>query len=159
MEKLKHIKRLLVNARGLTLIEVLAAIVLLSIILAMVTSVYLLGVKQYKVQTQNINSQENVRLAMTVLTKAIRSASSVQVVDPGTPSHPSDDQLKLTTGTQTDVYALDQTNIDKNGKPLVQGVSQFIVSQVGTEVSLKIESVPDPLGHPTSLQTTIYIRQ
>lgn len=80
MEKLKPIIHKINNQSGLTLVELLASLVLITLVLIMVTSIHLMGLKQYNTQSQTIKHQENVRLAMTSLTKAIRRADSVYLI-------------------------------------------------------------------------------
>lgn len=150
MENIKKFRKLVSDNRGLTLVELLAVIVLLSIILIMVSSIHLMGVKQYNVQSQVIKNQDNVRLAMSMLTKDVRSASTVSVTN---------NQLTLATGSQTTIYSQGQSALNKNGYPVIKGISQFIVIQNGNKVTITLVSSQDPEGKSATLSTDLYIRQ
>lgn len=139
------------NQRGLTLVELLATLVLISIVLVMVSSIHLMGLKQYSVQSQDVKNQNHVRLAMAMVTKDVRSAGAVSVAN---------NQLTLTTGSQTTVYALGQSALNKNGMALVQGISQFNVSSGSSsnQVIITIASTPNSQGKSVTLTTSLYIR-
>jgi prepilin-type N-terminal cleavage/methylation domain-containing protein len=150
VENVKKIQKIVSDNRGLTLVELLAVIVLLSIILIIVSSIHLMGVKEYNVQSQVIKNQDNVRLAMSMLTKDVRSASTVSVTN---------NQLTLATDSGTTIYSQGQSALNKNGNPVVKGISQFIVVQNGNKVTLTLVSSQDPEGKSVTLSTDMYIRQ
>ncbi|MEH7223078.1 prepilin-type N-terminal cleavage/methylation domain-containing protein [Bacillus sp. JJ1566] len=125
--------------KGVTLIELLAAISLLSIILLLASSVHLFGQKQMNSQTIEVQTQSQERLAANLITKEIRKAKTVEVNNPN----------ELTING-TDVYKLDGTIIEKNNKELITNIDAFNVSKNGNQVILKIGELPE---------TTIYIRE
>ncbi|WEG11457.1 prepilin-type N-terminal cleavage/methylation domain-containing protein [Pullulanibacillus sp. KACC 23026] len=159
MEKLKRISKHMSGNQGLTLVEVMATLVILSIVLVMITSIHLLGLKEYNVQSQNLKNQDNVRLAMSLLTKQIRSVdlSDLTVDENNTPANPYDNSLKFVKENVT--YKEGTSAINKNGQPVVNGISQFGVTLIGNKVTLTLVSVPDQQGNKVTLSTNLYIRQ
>lgn len=155
MEKLTRISSLLKNQRGLTLVELLASLVLISIVLVMVSSIHLMGIKQYSVQSQDVKNQDQVRLAMAMVTNDIRQASDVEVDQDSTTLM---NQLTLQIGARTIVYSQNQNSLLKNGQPLISGIQQFNVTQTGKEVSLSVVSIPNQDGKSETLSTNLYTR-
>lgn len=153
MGKLKRFTHVYKNQKGLTLVELLAVIVLLSLVLLLVSSIHLMGLKQYSTQSQSIKNQENTRLAMTMITKDIRRSTSISVAD--------STDLKLVINNQPVTYSLNQWQIDKNGRAVVSGV-QFSVSPLGDQlgrVTLKVTGAPEENGNQPSLTSTLLLKQ
>lgn len=127
------------SERGVTLVELLAAISLLSIVLLLASSVHLFGQKQMNSQSDEVQIQSQERLAANLITKEIRKAKTVEVKNPN--------QL---TVNDTDTYKLEGTTIKKNNEEFMTKINGFSVSKYGNQVSLKIGNLPE---------TTIYIRE
>ena len=125
--------------RGVTLVELLAAISLLSIVLLLASSVHLFGQKQMNSQSDEVQLQAQERLAANLITKEIRKAQTVEINSPN--------QLTI---NGTDTYKLEGTTIEKNNNEFVTKINDFSVSKIGNQISLKIGSLPE---------TTIYIRE
>lgn len=132
--------------KGVTLVEVLAAAALLSIILLLATSVYLFGQKQFTSQTTEIQNQENVSLALDIITKEIRKASTVSVSN------------NILTINNTDVYQLVNNTINKNNQPLITNIQQFNIQMTNNQITLTIEGLSANNAPQTTLSTTIFIR-
>lgn len=127
------------SERGVTLVELLAAISLLSIVLLLASSVHLFAQKQMNSQSDEVQIQSQERLAANLITKEIRKAKTVEVKNPN--------QL---TVNDTDTYKLEGTTIKKNNEEFMTKINGFSVSMNGNQVSLKIGNLPE---------TTIYIRE
>jgi prepilin-type N-terminal cleavage/methylation domain-containing protein len=127
------------SERGVTLVELLAAISLLSIVLLLASSVHLFGQKQMNFQSDEVQKQSQERLAANLITKEIRKAKTVEVKNPN--------QL---TVNDTDTYKLEGTTIKKNNEEFMTKINGFSVTKNGNQVSLKIGNLPE---------TTIYIRE
>ncbi|WP_099362073.1 prepilin-type N-terminal cleavage/methylation domain-containing protein [Fredinandcohnia onubensis] len=127
------------SERGVTLVELLAAISLLSIVLLLASSVHLFGQKQMNSQSDEVQKQSQERLAANLITKEIRKAKTVEVKNPN--------QL---TVNDADTYKLEGTTILKNNEEFMTKINGFSVSKNGNQVSLKIGNLPE---------TTIYIRE
>ncbi|MEH7093895.1 prepilin-type N-terminal cleavage/methylation domain-containing protein [Neobacillus vireti] len=144
------------NENGVTLIELLAALSLLSIILLLAGSVHLLGIKQSSSQTAEINNQSNVRLAMNIITREIRKASTVSFVNIDD-SDITNDQLKI---NGVDVYKLADKNIMKNADPLINNIQIFNLKKVKDDMyTITIANIPSNNLPQTTLSSTIYIRK
>jgi prepilin-type N-terminal cleavage/methylation domain-containing protein len=74
-------KKYIKNDNGLTLVELLAVLAIGSIILILISNVHLIGQKQYKSQSENANSLNDVTYAMKVITKEIRKAKNPQWIN------------------------------------------------------------------------------
>jgi prepilin-type N-terminal cleavage/methylation domain-containing protein len=135
------------NQKGVTLIELLAAIALLSIVLLLANSIHLFGQKQMTDQTTEIQNQANVRLAMDIITKQVRKASTIYVDNYGV--------LTL----DTDIYKLDNNNLTKNNQPLVTNLQKFDLQYDGNKIKVTIADLPNSNTPQTTLSTTIYIRK
>nr|WP_309099760.1 prepilin-type N-terminal cleavage/methylation domain-containing protein [Fredinandcohnia onubensis] len=127
------------SERGVTLVELLAAISLLSIVLLLASSVHLFGQKQMNSQSNEVQIQSQERLAANLITKEIRKAKTVEVINPN--------QLTI---NDTDTYKLEGTTIKKNNEEFMTKINGFSVSMDGNQVSLKIGNLPE---------TIIYIRE
>jgi Tfp pilus assembly protein PilW len=139
------------NQKGVTLVvtlvELLAAIALLSIVLLLANSIHLFGQKQMTDQSTEIQNQSNVRLAMNIITKQIRKASTINVDNNGA--------LLL----DTDIYKLDNNNLTKNNQPFITNLQEFDLQYDGSKIKVTIADLPITNTPQTTLSTTIYIRK
>jgi prepilin-type N-terminal cleavage/methylation domain-containing protein len=136
------------NQKGVTLIELLAAIALLSVVLLLANSLHIFGQNQMTNQTTEIQNQSNVRLAMDIITKQIRKASTINV-----------DSNGVLTLDNTDIYKLDNNSLTKNSQPLVTNLQTFNIQYDGSKVIITIADLPNTNTPQTTLSTTIYIRK
>lgn len=144
------------SEKGVTLIELLAALFLLSIILLLASSVHLLGLKQSSSQTSEIQNQSNVRLAMNIITREIRKASTVSFINIDD-TDLSNDQLKI---NGVDIYKLENKNITKNANPLITNIQTFTLKKVKDDMyTITIANIPSNNLPQTTLSSTVYIRK
>lgn len=134
------------NENGVTLVELLGALALLGIILLLISNVHIFGQKQFVNQTAQINHESNVRYAMNVITKEIRTATSVSVSN-----------NVITTETST--FKLVGNELYQGSTVVEEGIEEFIVQQAGNKISIKIKSVPNQAEKVASLSTNLYIRE
>ena len=155
MEKTVGLK-IRTNENGVTLIELLAALSLLSVILLLATSVHELGLKQSSNQTADIQSQSNVRLAMNIITREIRKASTVSFLNIDD-IDVTNDQLKI---NGVDLYKLENKNITKNSDPLFTNIQKFTLKKIKDDMyTITIANIPSASLPQTTLSSTIYIRK
>lgn len=69
------------DQKGVTLIELLAALVLLSLILSLAVSAYNFGMNSFHRTTQRSELQDNVRLISHTITSELRYANEVKLLD------------------------------------------------------------------------------
>ncbi|MCZ8542144.1 PilW family protein [Psychrobacillus psychrodurans] len=68
------------NEKGITLVELLAAVVLASIVMLLVFSVLMSGTKQYKGQLEKNNQLTDISYALKMITKDIRKTKEPQII-------------------------------------------------------------------------------
>ena len=86
MDKLKDVISMK-NRKGITLVELLLAVALISLIIVPVTNFLLLGVKSHAITIDEFNIQSNTRLVSQKINSVIRDASAVFVL------HREDDEM------------------------------------------------------------------
>ncbi|MEW4305950.1 PilW family protein [Rossellomorea marisflavi] len=161
-------KKYIFNQRGVTLIELLAAAVVLAIVMVLIANVQIFGQKQFHNQTEQVSHEAEVRLAMNIVTKEIRS------------SHP--DNIKLskdhdTIITDSGTITRTGSNLTLDNRTIAEHIGTFEVCEpdyLGGEQSdsCKKEEVANPdsvkitigseenkNGKSSSLSTTLYIRK
>jgi Tfp pilus assembly protein PilW len=128
------------NEKGITLVELLAALALVSLVILLAGSINLFGNKQTSSQKTEIQNQSNDRLAMNIVTKAIRQAdpTTVEVIN---------DQNVLKINEVT--FKLDGSSLKKGADVLISGISKFTVKRTGDQILLEIGKLPE---------TKIYLR-
>jgi len=147
--------RVFKDERGITLVELLAVLAILSIILLLVGSAHIFGQRQYFEQNETIDHQGDVRLVMSQLTTDVRKVT----VNEGVTTSNSG---SLTLGANT--YTHQGTTIKRNGVILsenIEYISIFEWSSTTNEAAKEIEivSVPDDKGNQTILKTVLYFRR
>lgn len=124
--------------KGITLVEVLVALSLLSMIILLASSVHFFGLKQMNIQSKQIQEQSNDRLAIKLITKEIRKADKVEV---------NSTNVLTIDGIN---YELNGTILQKGNEPFVGKISKFQVNQDGSKIILTIDKLPE---------TVIYLRE
>jgi competence protein ComGF len=140
--------KIIKSEKGITLVEVLAGLALLSIILLLSSSLHLFAQKQMNDQQKAYQSETNVSLAMDIITKEIRSANS---------SSATNNVLTVNTSNNTaNVYKLNGTDLTKNNQTIIPDIKQFDITSTADHYSITITSNDQT---PISLTTTIYFRK
>ncbi len=142
---------MLSNKKGVTLLELIIALAIMSIIMAVCFSVFSYGMKGYQRKTANVDSQIDVRYVLSYLNREIRRAEHVEV---------NTNILKLTdeTGNITE-YKLNGDEIIKNATTIVDGINTFMVTMNGDKIEIFIESVENSSGDSYELSSEITIRK
>ncbi|MDQ0232810.1 prepilin-type N-terminal cleavage/methylation domain-containing protein [Metabacillus malikii] len=141
------------NNKGVTLVELLAALALLTLILLLANSFHLFGQKQMIDQSKTIQEQANIRLVMNILSNEVRTGKVEVPVKNNT--------LKITTNNKTNIYKLESNKITRNDEPIVDKIGVFNVKSTGTtrpEITIDITSLPDNKGKTESISTVIHSR-
>ncbi|MBO1004018.1 hypothetical protein IPU62_15105 [Pseudogracilibacillus auburnensis] len=126
--------------------EVILVLAIISMVLVLISNVQIFGQKQYVNQSQQMNHQDHVRLAVKLITKEIRKENAVSV-----------EGNSLLIGT--DLYSLKDTMIEKNGRSVISDISEFNISPLPDGVNVEIKSIADQHGKKASISTVIYIRK
>lgn len=130
-------KKYLNNEKGLTLVEILAVIIIGSIILLLISNVHLFGQKQYKSQSEKTMHLYDVSYAAKVITKEIRKADEKGIANVGSKS----DYIKLTSVIEYKYNSANKSIENKDGTILVKDIKEFVISRSGSQVDLEIISV------------------
>ncbi len=143
------------DERGITLVELLAVLAILSIILLLVGSAHIFGQRQYFEQSETIDHQGDVRLIMSQLTTDVRKVT----VNEGASTSDNSGVFTLTLGAN--VYTHEGTTLKRNGVILSENISTFEWSSTTNETAnkIKIESVLDDKDKRASLETVLYFRR
>ncbi|WP_078595176.1 PilW family protein [Evansella clarkii] len=142
----------LLDARGLTLVEVLVSTALLSIVLLIITSFHIFGQNQFNNQDSQAERISNVRLAMSDMTKEIRKAPFVTECGPG----------KLLLGDVS--YKLEHDHLVKHNTLFVKEIKSFSCEEISsgsevTGVTITISSTQPGQGSQASYTSEIYFRK
>ncbi len=143
------------NDAGFTLVELLASLAILSLIIGLIGSVTMFGIKQYDNQTFEAEQANDYSYALTVLSKEIRSAKSVTVAKG---SITVDGVIYAQTGTQLIKTAEDSSQEVLADYLPTDGfkVSEFKVSEIETN---NIIAITIKNSESKTYQTTIYLRR
>ncbi|WP_018931426.1 PilW family protein [Gracilibacillus lacisalsi] len=136
------------NQRGVTLVELLTTITLLSIVLALIGSIHLFSQKQFIHQSEQVNQQSEIRNAITEISRQIRI----------TPS----DQISVSDNTLTInhiQYRLEGNQLLRNRSVLAENIARFSISLDGSKLKINIESEQTILKDITALETTLTLRE
>lgn len=145
-----NLKNSLRNESGMTLVELLASIALLSVVLSLVGAVHLFGQKQYLAQSYSAGQSNDFAYTLSVISKEVRKTSFADV----TVSESESGDAILTVGVEA--YSQKGAQLVKNNdQVLADGVADFTVELNATEKSVAIV-----LKSPEKeYQTKIYLRR
>lgn len=131
------------NERGITLVELLAAIVLASIVMMLIYSVLMTGTKQYKSQFDKNKQVTEISYTLKMITKDIRKT--------GKPILISSSEIDL-NGIK---YSKNGSNITRNGVVIASVIDRFNVVVDDDRWIIEIKSA----GNEETKKTEIYIRK
>lgn len=127
------LNKYLKNNRGITLVELLAVIVIGSILIILISNIHVFGHKQSNKQSEKSASLFDVSYAAKVITKEIRKAETVKV---------EENILTLNQGKANQIIFKEQNkSLLMNNNPIVNEVSLFIVQPKTTEQPNGDESI------------------
>lgn len=149
------------SEKGVTLIEVVSALALLSTVLFLAGSVHFFSQKQMTVQSAEVRTQSNVRLAAKLLTKDIRRAVNVEEDPVSKPiDADAEDRYFIITSPPKSPgevefedkykYIYKDNILYKNGQELITKLESFEILITVASVTVTIADLPT---------TTIYIRK
>ncbi|MER2077540.1 PilW family protein [Psychrobacillus psychrotolerans] len=131
------------NERGITLVELLAAIVLASIVMMLIYSVLMTGTKQYKSQFDKNKQVTEISYTLKMITKDIRKTEKPILI--------SSSEIDL-NGIK---YSKNGSNITRNGVVIASVIDRFNVVVDDDRWIIEIKSA----GYEETKKTEIYIRK
>lgn len=142
------------NESGMTLVELLASIALLSVVLSLVGAVHLFGQKQYLAQSYSAGQSNDFAYTLSVISKEVRKEpfSSIAISEDG----------EILSIKSVEVFRKQGAELLKNdGEVLADGVDKFKVTLNDADKSVTIEliSIPKYNNQSKKYQTKIYLRR
>lgn len=124
--------RLFNNEKGLSLVELLAAVAIGSLLLILVSTSHIFIQNQYNSQSTDVKQLTDITIVMKSITKDIRSADVVET---------SEDykQLILTNDHQTTTYTFEDNLLMKNNVPYVRELESFEVKTADKKITIAIK--------------------
>lgn len=151
-------KNYLYNEKGITLVEVLAVLVIGTIILLLISNIHLFSQKQYKSQSEKTRHLYDVTYAVKVITKEIRkaNASTIEISDDG-------HSIKLNAQTEYKFNGDDKSIVIKSVNPtteilFVAGIKNFEIRKERSKLIIEIESMSDEKNKTEKIKTEIILR-
>lgn len=136
------------NENGFTLVELLASLAILSMIISLIGSVTMFGIKQYDTQTSAASQSNDYSYALSVLSKEVRSAEKVDI---------SEGSISVdgTVFVQDGSRLIKKTNADQEilAEDVKSGGFQ-IVKNANKTINITLESAKQKI-----YETTIYLRR
>lgn len=141
----------IIDQKGVTLVELLAVLVLLSLVGLMTFGIYLTGKNEYDIQKEKTEHQQNVQYAIKYLTKEIRMKNTFERID--------DNNLKV----GDNYYSFKNNILYKNdSEVLADNIENFLVTSIpGDSIkTIKIQIVSKKKFERNNIdaETTISIR-
>lgn len=132
------------NKRGFTLIELVIVLALLGIVLSMIFSPIIFSFKNFDIQNEKANIISDARATMDYLTRAIRKADTVEVVD---------GNLSM----DSKMYKLEERILFKEAKKVMEGIDELNINKVDKTINIEIV-IKNSKGENYKLSSIINIR-
>ncbi|MTD29616.1 PilW family protein [Planomicrobium sp. YIM 101495] len=137
------------NNKGITLVELLAVLVIGSIVMVLIMGIFSNGQKQYSIQTTHAEQLADVRYTAKVITKEIRQAERIKWT--GT---------TMTIGNESPiVMTIGSDVILKGGQPFITHTKITGLRLDGSIITLTMESTSEEMNKKKTIETQIYIRE
>lgn len=136
------------NSKGVTLIELIVVLGLVSLVLLVGYNLLPLGLNTFGMQTENIDNQSRARQAIRQISGEIRKASSVDVID----------EYSIDIDGVLYKFQEDENTLLRDGNDFMSGIKLFTTSRNGNEINLEITTLAKD-SHEVTLSTVIYIRE
>lgn len=141
-------KKWILNERGISLVELLAVLVIGSIILSLVISITVNGQKTYSQQTHSAEQLAELRYAVKVITKEVRRAEKVNIAE---------DQLVIQSDGRI-VFELQNGQLWQDGSVLAERISKLKFEMEGRVLAISMET-DGTSGKKQEASVEIYLRE
>jgi hypothetical protein len=105
----------------------------------------LFSFQNFETQNEKANITSNLRATMDHLTRQIRKADTVEVVD------------NSTINVDSMIYTIDGRNLTKDGNVVIEGIDKLFINENGEGITIQVVII-DKKGEEHSLSSTINIR-
>ena len=142
------------NESGMTLVELLASIALLSVVLSLVGAVHLFGQRQYLAQSYSAGQSNDFAYTLSVISREVRKTSFADVT-----VSESGDAL-LIDGAEAFSQQGEQL-VKNDGQVLAEDVEDFVATADAEtkSITIALKSMSEMNSKPKEYQTTIYFRR
>lgn len=132
---------------GITLVELLASITILSIVIMLVGSVHIFGQTQFISQTETASQSNDLRYSLSLVSSDIRQAGVVEEIGEKT----------YMVGEYT--YSFQEPNLYRNSERLSSKIDVFKIIPSDDYAEIIIKSTTNRQAQGESYHTTIYFRR
>ena len=144
--------------KGMTLIELVIGLGLMSMVLAVLYAVFFTGLKSIDRQMENANNQATARQTLSYIGREIRRADNIEVYD-------DNKGLVVKYGESEIEYEFNHLNNIlyrvKNGtkNPMIEGIKDFNIEELGGTYFLNITVISERHNNPITISTQIRMRE
>ena len=128
---------------GLTLIELVIVLSLLGIVLSVIFTPMLFSFQNFETQNEKANITSNLRATMDHLTRQIRKADTVEVVD------------NSTINVDSMIYTIDGRNLTKDGNVVIEGIDKLFINENGEGITIQVVIIDKKVKNIVFLQPLI----
>lgn len=123
--------RLYRNEKGVTLVEMLAAISITALIIVMITSTHIFVQKQFNNQRQELDQINDLTYVLKLITNDFRKTppAAIEVID----------ERNINLGTEHYSWDMTEEALYKNGQIIVRQIESFFVTEHEQEIHLTIK--------------------
>jgi len=153
------------NSNGVTLLEILAGIVILGIVFTLVGHLLSTVQKQYTIQNEQIEQQNNLKLASQYISKDIRKENLISI--------PEKNVLVIGKNSNEIRYELKDSMLQRNGITVVSNISKLKIIGLTQDdrelrtgesseiigIKLEITTTANQMGTTETLSSTVYLRK
>lgn len=141
-------KKWMLNDRGISLVELLAVLAIGSIILSLVIGIMVNGQKTYSQQTHSAEQLTELRYAIKVITKEVRSAEKMTIVE---------DRLVVQSSGRI-VFELRNGQLWQDGSVLAERISELKFEVEDRILAISMET-DGTIGKKQEVNVQIYLRE
>jgi type II secretory pathway pseudopilin PulG len=150
MQKWKQDYPLLKNESGITLVELLAVIALMSIVIMLGGAVHMFGQRQFRAQTESASQNNDLSYAMTMMSSDLRKVPSDHI------EVAQDNLIKVKDGP---IYKVENNVLSRNSTPIAESVHSMKVIKSDAYISIDLILRDSTTGvNNKDYRTTIYFR-
>lgn len=148
---------ILKDKKGITVIEVMMAILILAVIFGMIVGIVSFFSNFYSGENSSLNRQENFQVLMINLERDVRFSD--QKIDFSTAG--SSCYIIGTPGVlSSNTYCFSNNHVTRNGIVIARQIETFELSTLSSaEINVNVETIADSRGQKLQADFTIYLRQ
>ncbi|GEL05008.1 type II secretion system protein [Rummeliibacillus stabekisii] len=148
-------KRRLTNQKGITLVEILAAIVIIGFLAILILNIQSKSTEQYNKQFTTNQQLKEISYVLKSITKDIRKTNSVTLTNQTNLKNEQKEVLYTGVNVNNKKYEFDEQSksIKLNGSIYANNIMEFFISNTGKRYTIYINNIKG-----NQVTTTVYIR-